>query len=121
MAKGIKKLEKRAEKKLIKGSKKLSKQLYGKKSLTLKHSYDGSFSIFGSAKEKKPLITVTASGEYKISVFKLIVILMCIMSTAALVVLLIRSISEYCHKKRERELWDDDYSEYCMDDEALPF
>ncbi len=121
MAKAIRKLEKKAEKKLVKGSKKLSKQLYGKKSLTLKHSFDSTLSIFGSVKEKKPLLTVTVGGEYKISVFKLIVILMCIVSTAALVVLLVKSISDYCREKRERELWDEDYSEYYTDDEELPF
>ncbi|MBQ8552266.1 MAG: hypothetical protein IJ428_05585 [Clostridia bacterium] len=121
MAKSIKKLEKKAEKKLRKGSKKLSKQLYGKKSLTLKHTYDSTVSIFGSVKEKHPLFTITASGEYKISVFKLIVIAMCIISTAALIVLLVKSISDYCREKRERELWDEDYEEYFGDGDELPF
>ncbi len=114
MAKNIKK----SENKLRRGTKRLSKQLCGKKSLTLKHSYDNSFSVFRTAKESHPLITVTASGEYKISVFKLLLILFGTVSALAIMLMIAKRI-----RNRRRARMDmaefEEYADY--EDEELPF
>ena len=114
MAKNINK----RENKLRRDTKRLSKQLCGKKSLTLKHSYDNTFSIFRTAKESHPLITVTASGEYKISAFKLLLILLCTVCALAVTVMIAKRI-----RIRRRARMDmaefEEYADY--QDEELPF
>lgn len=107
----------KSENKLRRGTKRLSKQLCGKKSLALKHSYDNTFSVFRNAKENHPLITVTASGEYKISVFKLILIIFGTVSALAVILMIAKRI-----RKRRTRANMPEFEEYAdYQDEELPF
>ena len=102
----------------VRNKKRLSKCHRGEKSLTLKHSYNNTFSVFRSTEEKRPLISVTANGEYKISVIRLVLILLCTLSALAVAVKIAKTM-------RDRRLAHasmmkfDGYDGY--GDEDLPF
>lgn len=112
------KIIKKDAKKARKGAKKLSKQMFSEKGMMLSRSYESTTSIYTGGKDKKPLITVTAQGDYKISVVKLIVILMCVFSTAALVILLAKSIIDHCKVRKNDE---EEYIDAWECDDELPF
>ena len=114
-------MSKKYAKQLAKDMKKLSKQLYSDKGLMLKKTYDVTTSVYGHGKESKPYITVNAKADYKISIVKLIVILMCIASTLTLIALCIRGLFEHCRPKKCRHAdYDLDESDY-IEDDAIPF
>ncbi len=107
-------------KQVRKDVKKMSKQLFSKKGLTLKQTYDISTSFYANKKENKPYVTITAHGDYKISVLKLIVILMCILSSVMVIVLCIRGLFERI-KSKKRYYFDEDEYYYSKQDDDLPF
>ena len=96
---------------LQKDMKKLSKQLNSDKGLMLKKNYDCTLSFYGKGKENKPYVTVNSKGDFKISVIKLIVIITCVLSTLALLSLLVRSISEHCRPKPKKHFLQDEFPE----------
>lgn len=119
LIKKLKKLCKKNVKKTRKNTKKLSKQLYGKKGLTMGHSFVSEVSFFGNGKDGKPYLTLSRSGSYKISVFKLAVIILSVVSTAVLVGLLIKAVSDRAKAEEEAENGLTYYGD--EDIEELPF
>ena len=83
----------------------------------LKHSYNNTLSVFRTEKEKTPLYSVTSSGEYKISVLKLILILIGIVSFLALAIGAAKKI-RICRHKRIAKKAIEEYTGYEND---LPF
>lgn len=112
---------KKGSKKVRKNTKKLSKQLFGKNGLVLSHTYDSTVSLFKKGKESKPLYSVTRSGEIKVSVFKVVVISLCVISSVVLLALAIKAIIDHCSPKKKDD--DEDYCirEYPEYEEELPF
>ena len=109
------------EKKMKKKAKKLNKKVFGKKSLTLAQNYVITTSFYGRNKDKKPYVTITAAGDYKISVAKLILILLGIFSAAVLIVVCIKALADWCcSKKNKHSEDDDDFEDYYIDDEEIP-
>ena len=107
---------KKGAKKTRKNTKKLSKQLYGKKGLSMRHTYAEEISFFGNGKEGKPYLTLSKSGSYRISVFKLAVIILCLLSSAVLLALVIKAIADHAKsKKDEYDIYD------YVDEDELPF
>ena len=96
------------------------KKLYGKNGLTVRHSYTNSVSVYRNNNEKHPLITLSADGEYKISVFKLILIILGILSTAALLLLFVKARRKCRRKKPLCYLREDEFYGYPEDDD-MPF
>lgn len=116
MAKLVKILKKDA-KKAKKNAKKLSKQMFSEKGLMLKRTFEKTTAIYTGGKENKPIITFTTQGDYKMSVVKLAVILMCVLSSAALIVLLAKAIVDHAKASREEAAFE----EYNLTDDELPF
>jgi hypothetical protein len=80
--------------------KRLSKQLNSEKGLMLKKTFDTTASLYGKGKENKPYVTLNVKGDFKISILKLTVILIFILSTLALIMFCIRNfIWHYSIKK----------------------
>ena len=111
------------EKKLKKKTKKLNKRVFGKKSLTLMQNYVITTSFYGRNKDKKPYVTITATGDYKISVAKLILILLGIFSAAVLIVVCIKALADWCFakKRHKAEDADDDLEDYYTEDGEISF
>ena len=80
-----------------KDMRRLSKQLNSEKGLTLKNTFDVTASLYSRGKESKPYVSVNAKGDYRISVFKLIVILTFVFSTLLLISLCLKNIAGRCH------------------------
>ncbi|MBQ8510216.1 MAG: hypothetical protein IJ493_09955 [Clostridia bacterium] len=112
-------MAKKYAKHFAKDMKKLSKQLYSEKGLMLKRTYDITTSVYGHGKEKKPYVTINAKADYKISVVKLIVILMCVFSTLALVALCVKGVVDHCRPKKRVRDYDSDFD--WEDEEEIPF
>ena len=105
-------------KRIRKDMKKLSKQLYSPKGLTLKQTFDFTTSFYGRKKEKKPYLTFSARGDFKISVAKLVVISVCTVTSILLLVLLFKSLFESLKERRRRRELEEYYD---LDDEEVPF
>lgn len=122
MAKKASKLLKKAIKKDIKiakkGSKRLSKQLFGKNGLTLSHSFENTVTFFTGGNESKPLYTVSRNGSYQVSVLKLIIVALAVISGAVLLGLAIKAIIDRAAPKKNDE-YDDDLE--LLDTDELPF
>ncbi len=116
MAKFLKDLGRSAEKSLHRSQKKL----YGKKSLSVKHSYNNSVSVYRNNNEKHPLITLSADGECRISVFKLIIIILSILCAAALLLFAIKKIAKFRRRKLTHYSPWDEFCAYSEEDD-LPF
>lgn len=110
------------QKKMKKDAKKLQSSLWGKKSLTLRHSWSFTTSLYGNKKKKKPYFAVSMQGDWKISVFKLVMILLGIGAAVTLVVLGVRALIKNIRRKRLEEYFLDSDDEYNEDHgEELPF
>ena len=111
-------------KKTKKGAKKLTSSLCDPKSLMLHHSWSFTTALY-SKKKKKPCFSVSMQGDRKISVFKLVMILLGIGAAVTLVVLGVRALIENIRRKRlEEDLFGEEY--FPDDDnedngEELPF
>ena len=105
------------QKKMKKDAKKLQSSLWGKKSLTLRHSWSFTTALYGNKKKKKPYFSVSMQGDWKISVFKLVMLLLGIGAAVTLVVLGVRALIENIRRKRfEEEFLDEGY--FLDDDDA---
>ena len=110
------------QKKMKKDAKKLQSSLWGKKSLTLRHSWSFTTALYGNKKKKKPYFAVSMQGDWKISVFKLVMILLGIGAAVTLVVLGVRALIKNIRRKRLEEYFLDSDDEYNEDHgEELPF
>ena len=118
------------QKKLKKGAKRLDKKVINnKKGLTLMQTFDITTSFYGRKQVKKPYVTLTARGDFKISVVKLLLCLLLGISLIALTVLCLRALFDRRHVKKSRRAdgWDYDFeSDYDIGDsnsseEELPF
>lgn len=110
------------QKKMKKDAKKLQSSLWGKKSLTLRHSWSFTTALYGNKKKKKPYFAVSMQGDWKISVFKLVMILLGIGAAVTLVVLGVRALIENIRRKRLEKYFLDSDDEYNEDHgEELPF
>lgn len=113
------------QKQVKKGTQKLGSSLWGKKSLTLRHTWSFTTALYGQKKKKKPYFSVSMQGDWKISVFKLVMILLGIGAAVTLVVLGVRALIENIRRKRlEEDLFGEEY--FPDDDnedngEELPF
>ena len=107
-------------KSLKKNTKKISNELFSDKGLTLKQTFKSTTSLYTGANENKPLISLTSRGDYKISVLKLVIILLCAVSCAALVVLLINKAIDRCRTKKHQET-DIFFDEPYDDEDEIPF
>lgn len=118
MAKNTEKYMSKALKKGSKKAKELNTHVFGKKGPTVTHSFESVTSLYKSGKEKDPLYSFTNSGEYKVSLFKLILIAVC---AVAGVVILCAAIKSYAEKQLRRKYEDADFEYLCDDDEDMPF
>ncbi len=106
--------------KFLKNLGRAQKKLCGKKSLSVKHSYNNSVSVYRNNDEKHPIITISADGEYKISILKLIMIILGVFSAAALLLLTVKKITKFKQRKLLRDPSQDELYAY-PDDDCLPF
>ncbi len=117
----MKKTFKKGSKKVKKGASQLSEQLFGEKGLMLKHTYDNTVSLYKKDNAAKPLYTVTARGECKAPVLKLIIVTVCILTGIILLGVAIKAIKDRCKHTKEDVYFDRfDYG-YIDPDEDLPF
>ncbi len=115
MAKGIKKGSKKAKKE----AKRLNKHIFGKKGPMITHSFESVTSFYKNGKEKNPIYSFTNSGEYKISLVKFILILLCVIAGLAVIAVAIKSlVQKYLPSKCEA---DDELDYLWEDEEDLPF
>ena len=84
--------------------KRMSKQLNSENGLMLKKTFDITTSFYGNGKENKPYIAVNTKGDFKISLFKLFVILTLALSTFALIALCAKNFTDYCHAVKPRRI-----------------
>lgn len=115
MAKSLNKGTKKAKK----GAKKLNKQVFGKKGPMMTHSFESVTSFYKNGKEKDPVYSVARSGEYKISLFKLILIVLCVAAAIAALVAVIKAVVDKYVPKKAVE--DEGYEYLDLDDDELPF
>lgn len=115
MAKGIKKGTKRASKE----AKRLNKRIFGKKGPTMTHSFESVTSFYENGKEKNPIYSVSRSGEYKISLFKLILTVVCVIAAIAALAAVIKAVVDRYALRKALE--DEDYEYLDLDDDELPF
>ena len=111
---------KKGSKKAKKGASQLSEQLFGKKRLMLKHTYDSTVSLYRKDNAAKPLYSVTAKGEYKSPLLRFMIITLCTLAGVILLGFAIKAIKDKRRRKKEAALYDFDY-EYFDPDEDLPF
>ena len=108
---------------LKKGIKKLDKKVINnKKGLTLMQSFDITTSFYGKKKVKQPYITLTAHGNYRISVVKLTLLVLLGISMLAGMAVCLRALFARRHTKRHRPA-EDDYDSYADEsyEEEIPF
>lgn len=115
MAKSLKKGTKKARKE----AKRLNSQVFGKKGPMITHSFESVTSFYKNGKEKNPVYSFTNSGEYKISLFKLILIVLCVVAAIAALVAVIKAVVDKYVPKKAVE--DEDYEYLDLDDDELPF
>ena len=96
------------------------KQLFGKHAPSFKHTYSNSFSVFTSEADKKPLFTASCEGEYKIPLFKLLLIVLGIISAAMLLNAAAKTIAKHKQRKLLRKAARGNFCD-CSDGEDLPF
>lgn len=107
------------QKKLKKGAKRLDKKVINnKKGLTLIQTFDITTSFYGRKKVKKPYITFTAHGDYKISVVKLILCLLLGIALITSVALCLRALFDRRHSRKRRAA-EYDYETDGLDDMEL--
>lgn len=121
MAKTLGKLMKKGSKKAKKGATHLSEQLFGEKRLMLKHTYNDTVSLYKKDNAAKPLYTVTARGEYKAPLLKLVIIMVCFLAGMILLGVIIKTIKDKRKRKKEARRCDCYDYEYFDPDEDLPF
>ncbi|MCI8388131.1 MAG: hypothetical protein HFE63_06650 [Clostridiales bacterium] len=90
-------------KNLKKDIKKCSKHLNSDKGLTVKKTFDVTTSFYGHGKENKPYMTIGAKGDFKISVLKLVLIIIGVISAVSLVLLGIKGLISKCRSKKYRD------------------
>ena len=96
----------------------ISNRLCGQSSPSFSHSYNNTFSVFKTGKDKRPLLTVSTEGEYRIPLFKLILIILGILSAAALIKLIAKKIAKHRQRKLIRKAAKRDFYDY---EDDLPF
>ena len=77
---------------LVKEVKRLSKRLDSDKGLTVKKTFDITTSLYNHGHENKPLVTVRANGDVKISVVKLLLVILFVASVASVALVIARGI-----------------------------
>ena len=100
---------------LVKEVKRLAKQLDSDKGLTIKKTFDTTASLYNHGHENKPLVTVRANGDVKISVIKLLLVYLLVASVVSAVLVIARGTKNSRHiiKRRppvppHRPSFDDD-------------
>ena len=107
-------------KKIKKNTKKLEKRAFGKKSLTLKQNFSVTTSFYSHGKDSKPYVTLSANGDYRISVAKLILIALGIITAFSLLALALKSLSDFLRRKKTKKT-DEDELFYMPDEDGIPF
>ena len=79
-------------KQFVKDVKKLSRQLDSGKGLMVKKTFDTTASIYSGGHENKPLMTIRANGDYKISMLKLLMIVLFTAAVFGAALMFIRGI-----------------------------
>ncbi len=90
-------------KKFHKSAKRLSKQLDCERGLTIGHSHTCTTSLYRGKKSSKPYMTVSVSGNYKISVLKLILWVLCVIFSVVLVSRLVCTVKGAKSKRKCRK------------------
>ncbi len=111
----------KGSKKAKKGASRLSESLFGKKQLVLKHTYDNTLSLYKKDNAAKPIYTVTARGECKAPLLKLILWAVCLLAGVILLGLAIKAIKDNRKRKKKAYRCDCYDYEYFDPDEELPF
>lgn len=99
---------------LVKEVKRLSKLLDSDKGPTIKKTFDITTSLYNHGHENKPLVTVRANGDVKISVIKLLLVLVVVASVVSAALVILRGIKNGRRVKRRppfsphRPSFDDD-------------
>lgn len=70
-------------------------KLFNKSGLTLDFSHCATTSIYKKGKEEKPCLSLSVSGDHKISLMKLIVYLACIISSIAVISYAVRTVKSF--------------------------
>ncbi len=107
-------------KSMKKSAQKFSSELFSDKGLTLSQVFKSTTSLYKGKNESKPLISVSARGDCRISVLKLVIILLCSVSCTIFAALLIRSIIDRCRAKKHQEA-DISFDETYVDENEIPF
>lgn len=99
---------------LVKEVKRLSKQFDSDKGPTIKKTFDITTSLYNHGHENKPLVTIRANGDFKISVIKLLLVILFVASVASVALVIARGIRNGRRIKRRppipphRPSFDDD-------------
>jgi len=86
-----------------KAVKKASHYLNSDRGLTLKQTFDIKMSFYAKGQDKKPYVSFTASGDYRISVLKLTLILLGIIAAIAGLIIGIRNLIVSLKKRRRKD------------------
>lgn len=68
----------------------------------IRHTYTHTLALYKSDKDRKPIASVTAKDDSKISVVKLLVIVLCSVCTAIFAAVIIKRIAERIKRKKHR-------------------
>lgn len=107
-------------KSLKKSTENFQNKLFSDNGLTLRQTFKSTTSLYKGKNESKPLISLTSRGDYKISVLRLVIILLCAVSCAAVVVLLIQRAVDRCRTKKQHKS-DIFFAEPYADENEIPF
>lgn len=99
--------------KITTDTKNLSEYACSSKAPSIRHTYSEEISFFSTGKDTKPCLTLSANGTYRVSVFKLALIILCVISAFMMLTRLVESLNN----RRRRRKTKHEVCDFCVGEE----